>query len=152
MVVEKNGEKEPYLLEYNVRFGDPECEVLMPLLQTPLLDVVTATLDRTIKNLTLKMSENYAVAVVVASKDYPYRSSAPALIRINDFDTTLGHLVFAGVGNDEKGNLLANGGRVLLAVGIASSIKQARDNAYKILQNVEFEGMQFRDDIAFRAL
>lgn len=152
MVVEKNGEKEPYLLEYNVRFGDPECEVLMPLLQTPLLDMITATLDRTIKNLALKISENYAVAVVVASKDYPYHSSAPALIHINDFDATLGHLVFAGVGNDKEGHLLATGGRVLLAVGIAPSIKRARDNAYKILENVKFEGMQFRNDIAFRAL
>lgn len=152
MVVKKNNELEPYLLEFNVRFGDPECEVLMPLLQTPLLDIITYAIKHRIKELKCAFKEQYAVAVVASSKDYPYASSASVPIHIQAFDEKLGHIVYAGVSRDSQGELLASGGRVLLAVGIASHIQQARDNAYEILKNVSFEGMHFREDIAYRAL
>lgn len=152
MVVEKDGELEPYLLEFNVRFGDPECEVLMPMLQTPLLDILLHCVEGRVKDLRYELKHQYAVAVVASSKDYPYTSSTPMPIKIQNFDKNLGHIVYAGVSVDSQGQLLASGGRVLLAVGIASSLKQARDNAYKILKNVFFEGMHFRDDIAYRAL
>ncbi|MDE7235574.1 MAG: phosphoribosylamine--glycine ligase, partial [Helicobacter japonicus] len=152
MVVEKDGELEPYLLEFNVRFGDPECEVLMPMLQTPLLDILLHCVEGRVKDLRYELKHQYAVAVVASSKDYPCASSTPMPIKIQNFDKNLGHIVYAGVSVDSQGQLLASGGRVLLAVGIASSLKQARDNAYKILKNVFFEGMHFRDDIAYRAL
>ena len=152
MVVEKDGELEPYLLEFNVRFGDPECEVLMPMLQTPLLDILVHCVEGRVKDLRYELKHQYAVAVVASSKDYPYTSSTPMPIKIQNFDKNLGHIIYAGVSVDSQGQLLASGGRVLLAVGIASSLKQARDNAYKILKNVFFEGMHFRDDIAYRAL
>lgn len=152
MVCERDGQREPYLLEFNVRFGDPECEVLMPLLETPLLDIVNATLNRDIANLACRFKKQYAVAVVASSKDYPYASIPPMPITINDFNQELGHIAYAGVSVDESGRLLASGGRVLLAVGIGEGIAQARDNAYEILKSVHFEGMHFRDDIAFRAL
>lgn len=152
MVCEKNGELEPYLLEFNVRFGDPECEVLMPLLQTPLLDVITYAIEGKINQLQCAFKPLYAVAVVACSKDYPYKSSAPAPISIHHFNENLGHIVYAGVEVDSKGQLLATGGRVLLAVGMGESLKIARDNAYEILGHISFAGMQFRDDIAHRAL
>lgn len=152
MIIEKNNELEPYLLEFNVRFGDPECEVLMPMLDTPLLDILLHCVEGRVKELQYKLKNQYAVAVVASSKDYPYASSAPVPITIKDFNENLGHIVYAGVSVDEQGQLLASGGRVLLAVGIASSLAQARDNAYEILKNVHFEGMHFRDDIAHRAL
>lgn len=152
MVCEKNGQIEPFLLEFNVRFGDPECEVLMPLLDTPLLDIITHTLEKNIINLACRFKNQYAVAVVASSKDYPYRSSLPTPITINDFDESLGHIAYAGVSVDDNGRLLASGGRVLLAVGVDRNIAKARDNAYEILKSVHFDGMHFRDDIAFRAL
>lgn len=152
MVVDEQNVLEPYLLEFNVRFGDPECEVLMPLLQTPLLDILTHSAKGTLKALQVRFKEGFAVAVVVSSKDYPYKSSPSVPITIKDFDRNLGHIVYAGVSCDERGQLLASGGRVLLAVGIAPSLKLARDNAYKILESVSFVGMHFRDDIAYRAL
>lgn len=152
MVCEHKGEKEPYLLEFNVRFGDPECEVLMPLLETPLLDIVHATLERNIAGLTCKFKDKHIVAVVASSKDYPYASTPSVPITINEFDHNLGHIAYAGVSVDDSGRLLASGGRVLLAVGVGESIAKARDNAYEILKSVHFDGMHFRDDIAFRAL
>lgn len=152
MVVEKQGILEPYLLEFNVRFGDPECEVLMPILQTPLLDIITHSINGNIRQLHCQFKDRFAVAVVVASKDYPYTSSPNVPISVKDFDSNLGHIIYAGVSSDENGHLLASGGRVLLAVGVAQNIKQARDNAYTILKNIHFDGMQWRDDIAYRAL
>lgn len=152
MVVKKNDELEPYLLEFNVRFGDPECEVLMPMLQTPLLDIFLHCIEGKINKLKCVIKKQYVVAVVASSKDYPYASSAPVSIKIQNFDEHLGHIVYAGVSVDSQGQLLASGGRVLLAVGIAPNIRQARDNAYEILKSIYFEGMHFRDDIAYKAL
>lgn len=152
MVCKRDNELIPYLLEFNVRFGDPECEVLMPLLQTPLLDIVTHAIEGTITQLECKMIEKYAVAVVASSKDYPYKSSPAVPISVKDFDKNLGHIVYAGVSVAESGEILASGGRVLLAVGVAQSLAKAKDNAYEIMRHISFEGMHFRDDIAFRAL
>lgn len=152
MVCEKDNELEPYLLEFNVRFGDPECEVLMPLLQTPLLDIVTHAIDGKITQLECKMKQKYAVAVVASSKDYPYKSSPAVPISVKEFDKNLGHIVYAGVSKAESGEILASGGRVLLAVGLADSLSLARDNAYEIMRHISFDGMHYRDDIAFRAL
>lgn len=142
----------PYLLEFNVRFGDPECEVLLPLLETPLLDIVSHILDRRVGELVCAFKPQYAVAVVAASRDYPSAQAPSVPITIAPFDESLGHIVYAGVSKDSNSKLLASGGRVLLAVGVAANLKQARDNAYAILECVSFEGMQFRDDIAHRAL
>lgn len=152
MVCQRDNELTPYLLEFNVRFGDPECEVLMPLLETPLLDIVTHAIDGKIAELECKMIEKYAVAVVASSKDYPYKSSPAVPIAVKDFDKNLGHIVYAGVSKAESGEILASGGRVLLAVGVAQSLAKAKDNAYEIMKHISFKGMHFRDDIAFRAL
>lgn len=151
MVVSENHRLKPYLLEFNVRFGDPECEVLMPILQTPLLDIVNAAISGNIKQIQCMLKPQFAVAIVVSSKDYPYAQSAVVPINVRDFDSSLGHIVYAGVSRGDNGVLLASGGRVLLSVGIAPHLSQARDNAYKILESVSFDGMHFRKDIAYRA-
>lgn len=149
----ESGVLTPYLLEFNVRFGDPECEVLLPLLQTPLLDIIHCILQRRVRDLTCIFKPQYAVGVVAASRDYPTAQAPSVPISIQAFDKNLGHIVYAGVSRDSQNSqLLASGGRVLLSVGIADTLRKARDNAYEIMRHVHFEGMQFRDDIAYRAL
>lgn len=152
MVVQENNQKKPYLLEFNVRFGDPECEVLMPLLQTPLLEICKAVESQTIKQLPIQFAKEYCVGVVLASHNYPFGHSTPYPITIQSYDENLGEVVFGGVSEDKQGRLLASGGRVMLAVGYAKSLPQARENAYKILEAIEFEGRIYRDDIANKAL
>ena len=152
MIVEKNGEQEPYLLEFNVRFGDPECEVLMPLLQTPLLDICEAVESKNLKNLQIRFSNKHCVAVVLASHNYPFGSSTAYPIEITPFDENLGHICYAGVSSSANGEMLASGGRVMLAVGIDSSLRQAQANAYKIAQSITFKGAIYRKDIANKAL
>lgn len=155
MVVEKGGELEPYLLEFNVRFGDPECEVLMPLLQTPLLNICEAVKSKSLKNLQITFSDKHCVAVVLASHNYPFGSSTPHTIKITPYDKNLGRVHYAGVSEsseDKEHSMLASGGRVALAVGIADSLPKAQANAYTIAKSIQFEGAIYRKDIADKAI
>lgn len=145
---------EPIVLEYNVRFGDPECEILMPLLKTPASELFYKAATGNLKNLNIEFFDKYAIAVVMASENYPYGDSKPAEIII-DKNVHEGlantHISYAGV-NLEDGKLYATGGRVLLCVGVGDSIKEARDFAYLLCGQVHFAGKQFRSDIAYQAL
>ncbi len=145
---------EPIVLEYNVRFGDPECEVLMPLLETPASQLFYKAATKDLQNLDLEFYDKYAVAVVVASQKYPYSGSTPSEIIVDEnvhdeLDGT--HIVYAGVSKEDE-KLYATGGRVLLCVGLGESIKEARDKAYLLCGQVHFAGKQFRLDIAYQAL
>lgn len=151
MVRECNNSREPFLLEYNVRFGDPECQVLMPLLKTSLIDICEGVIHQKLKDVKVEFYNKSAMAVVLASREYPYASPKPQEITIESFDSSLGHIVFAGV-TDDNNSLKATGGRVLLSVGLGDSLKQARDNAYKIIDSINFPGMQYRKDIGHRVL
>lgn len=146
---------EPIILEYNVRFGDPECEILMPLLQTPVSELFYYGATKQLDKLDIKIKNDFAVGVVMASENYPYSSSKPAEIiidRILDEDLkNNSHISFAGVENID-GKLMATGGRVLVCVGIGKSIKEARDRAYVLCGQVHFAGKKCRTDIAYQAL
>lgn len=146
---------EPIILEYNVRFGDPECEILMPLLQTPVSELFYYGATKQLDKLDIKIKNEFAVGVVMASENYPYSSSKPAEIIIDKIvDEDLknnSHISFAGV-EDIDGKLMATGGRVLVCVGIGKSIKEARDRAYALCGQVHFVGKKCRTDIAYQAL
>jgi phosphoribosylamine--glycine ligase len=138
----------PYVLEFNVRFGDPECEVLMPLIRGELGEILHgAALGKLSK---FELENEIAVGVVLASKDYPYKSSTAAKISVENIPQN-SHIAYAGV-SLEGGNLYATGGRVLVAVGKGTSVKEARDRAYELAKNIKFDGMQYRDDIGYQAL
>jgi phosphoribosylamine--glycine ligase len=146
---------EPIILEYNVRFGDPECEILMPLLETPVSDLFYKGATKQLDKLDIKIKKQYGVAVVMASANYPYGSSEPAQIivdEIHDEDILSNtHISYAGV-SKEGDTLFATGGRVLLCVGFGDDIKSARDRAYALCGQVHFAGKKCRTDIAYQAL
>ena len=147
-------DNKPYVLEFNVRFGDPECEVILPLLKTPLLDIINASIDKKIKNFKYEILDKSCVGVVVASKNYPFKTSPKEEIKyskVNFLSNQLSHISFAGVSNID-GKLYANGGRVFVAVGIGDNIIEAKQNAYQLIENISFQDMQFRSDIANKAL
>ncbi|MDR1976010.1 MAG: phosphoribosylamine--glycine ligase [Campylobacteraceae bacterium] len=143
--------KKVYVLEYNVRFGDPECEVLMPLLKSAPSELFYKAAAGRLNELDLQFKDEFAVGVVVASENYPYKSSAPKPISVTAKNSAHSHISYAGV-DKKDGVLYANGGRVLLCVGIGKSVKEARDNAYDLTKKVFFEGAKFRNDIAYQAL
>lgn len=146
---------EPIILEYNVRFGDPECEILMPLLESPVSELFYYGATKQLDKLNIKIKDEFAVGVVMASKDYPYSSSTPAEIIVDDIvDEDLknnSHISYAGV-EKVDGKLLASGGRVLVCVGTGKSIKEARNRAYLLCGQVHFAGKKCRTDIAYQAL
>ncbi len=146
---------EPYTLEFNVRFGDPECEVLMPLLKNPAGELFDKAASGRLRELKVEFIDKYAVGVVMASKNYPYKSSEPAEIIVDKIVHTeladKAHIDYAGVSLID-GKLMATGGRVLVCVGLGDTIKEARDFAYMLCGQVHFAGKQCRSDIAYQAL
>ncbi|EJX1620885.1 phosphoribosylamine--glycine ligase [Campylobacter jejuni] len=139
----------PYVLEFNVRFGDPECEVLMPLIKDPL-ELILAATQRRLRHSKIKIKKEFAVGVVCASENYPYKSSPKSEITVNNIPEN-SHISYAGV-SLEDGKLMADGGRVLVCVGTGKSIEEAQKNAYKLCDNVNFKGKQYRKDIAHQVL
>ena len=149
---------EPMILEYNVRFGDPECEELMPLLKSSALDLFYKGATNDLKNLKIEFHDKFAVGVVMASKDYPYKSSPPAEIIVDEIvhDEIFAqnaHISYAGVTRDEEdGKLYATGGRVLVCVGLGDTLEEAQKRAYMLVGQVHFAGKHCRTDIAYQAL
>ncbi|HEG2604529.1 TPA: phosphoribosylamine--glycine ligase [Campylobacter jejuni] len=139
----------PYVLEFNVRFGDPECEVLMPLIEDPL-ELILAATQRRLRHAKIRIKKEFAVGVVCASENYPYKSSPKSEITVNNIPEN-SHISYAGV-SLEDGKLMADGGRVLVCVGTGKSIEEAQKNAYKLCDNVNFKGKQYRKDIAHQVL
>lgn len=139
----------PYVLEFNVRFGDPECEVLMPLIEGSLADLLSNAAQGKLEN--IKLAGKFAVGVVISSHNYPYGASKPAVIKIDKIPEN-SHICYAGVSAGQNGELLASGGRVLVAVGIAPSIEAAQKKAYELVENIHFDGMHYRKDIAYQAV
>lgn len=139
----------PFVLEFNVRFGDPECEVLIPLIQNPL-EILLACVEKRLSQVEIRLKDEFAVGVVCASENYPYKSSPKAPISVGQIPPN-SHLSFAGV-SKENGTLYADGGRVLVCVGSGKDLQSARDTAYELVKQVEFKGKQHRNDIAYQAL
>lgn len=145
---------EPFVLEFNVRFGDPECEVILPLLKTPLLDILESAVERKLGDLKVEILDKACVGVVIASENYPYSASPAQIITmqkgLNCTSNLKNHISFAGV-SDENGALNASGGRVLVSVGIGDNLKEAQENAYNLAGQISFKGAKMRKDIANRA-
>jgi len=142
----------PKTIEFNARFGDPETQVVLPRLQTDLLEVFLATVNGKLADLELEWSEDAAVCVILASGGYP--ASYPKGIAISGLgDEQEGTIVFhAGTSRDADGTWRTNGGRVLGVVGLGTDIAAARAKAYARAESIAFEGKHNRTDIALKAL
>ena len=142
-------DNKPYVIEYNVRMGDPETQVVLPLLESSLFDLLYKSSTNSIANTEMKISDKTAVTVVLASKGYPKQYEKNMEININ---TNNEDLVFHA-GTKIKDNVLyATGGRVLNAVGFGSNLNEAIIDAYKILDRIEFKNKYFRTDIGQKGL
>jgi len=142
----------PKVLEFNARFGDPETEVLIPLLETPLLDLLLATVERRLGSLALRIREGSALTVVMAAPGYPEKPVTGQTIQGLGTPTAPGAAVFHAGTAMKDGRVTTSGGRVLAVTGTGSSLTAARDLAYQTVNNIKFDGAHFRNDIAHRAL
>ena len=144
------------VLEFNARFGDPETQVVLPLLESDLLDVMRACVEGRLDREPVRWRSGAAVGVVLASGGYPgaYETGKP-ITGLDTVDQGVdgGVLVFhAGTQLRDDGAVVTSGGRVLTVVAVAPTLAQARERAYENAARIDFEGRQYRTDIALREL
>ncbi len=142
-------DQQPYTLEFNCRFGDPETQVLMPLLESDLVELATAVVAGKLHETPMRFSQRAAMCVVLASGGYPgeYRTGLP-IEGLEQARAQQDVLIFHAGTRAENGRIVTAGGRVLNIVGLGDTLSQARENAYRALQHIHFEGMHYREDIA----
>lgn len=135
----------PYVIEYNVRMGDPETQVVLPRIKNDLLDLFDATASGTLKDVKLEIDPETAVTVVMASEGYP--GSYEKGHAISGLDTPGNHLVFHAGTQQATNAICTSGGRVLAITGKGGSIEAALEVAYKGVSQISWKGSQFRRDI-----
>ena len=142
-------EKGPKVIEYNCRFGDPETQVVLPLLESDLLTVMMATTNGTLSETPVKFSDKNACCVIMASKGYPESYEKGYKM---DIPEELSNSVFVAGAKFDGGQIVTNGGRVLGAVAVEDTLEKAIDTAYSYVDKIHFDNAYFRKDIGARAL
>ncbi|OAY45076.2 hypothetical protein MANES_07G025100v8 [Manihot esculenta] len=153
MIEKKSGL--PKLIEYNVRFGDPECQVLMVRLESDLAQVLLAACRGELRGVSLNWSPGSAMVVVMASKGYPGSYEKGTVIKNLEEAENVAPTVqifHAGTALDADGNFIATGGRVLGVTAKGSDLQEARDRAYQAVEEINWPGGFYRRDIGWRAL
>ncbi|XP_075652520.1 phosphoribosylamine--glycine ligase [Castanea sativa] len=153
MIEKKSGL--PKLIEYNVRFGDPECQVLMVRLESDLAQVLLAACRGQLSGVSLNWSPGSAMVVVMASKGYPGAYEKGSVIRNLEEAEHVAPCVqifHAGTAQDSDGNIIATGGRVLGVTAKGTDLEEARERAYQAVEEINWPGGFYRRDIGWRAL
>ncbi|MEN5083668.1 phosphoribosylamine--glycine ligase [Bosea sp. TWI1241] len=146
-------EQGPKLIEYNVRFGDPECEVLMPRLKSDILPALIAACDGVLGSIDLRWSQEAALTVVLAAKGYPAAPEKGSVIRGLDKAEARDKVMVFHAGTALKGaDLVASGGRVLNVVALGASITEAQQRAYEAVDAIDWPGGFCRRDIGWQAV
>lgn len=142
----------PYTIEFNCRFGDPETQPIMSRLDSDLVDLVAAAIDGKLDSAGAAWNPQTAVGVVLAAANYPETPRKGDVIHGLAAADQIGKVFHAGTAANEQGEILTNGGRVLCVVGLGDDVAAAKAKAYQALENIRFDGMQYRTDIADKAI
>ena len=146
LMIENN---KPKVLEFNVRFGDPETQSILLRLDTDLFEIMQACSERKLKNIEIKWKEEHAGCLVLASKGYP--SSYPKGLEIKNLDMVDNDIIIFHAGTTIKDNkLVTSGGRVLNICALGKDLNDVRNKIYKAAKIIDFEGKQYRSDIGLR--
>ncbi len=142
----------PKLIEHNVRFGDPECQVLMMRLKSDLLDLLEASAKGDLSNVKVEWHDEVALTVVMAAKGYPSAYKKGTII--NNLEQAEGKniKIFHAGTRKQNGQIYANGGRVLNITAMGKDVKQAQQRTYQAIKKIDWEGGFYRSDIGFRAI
>jgi phosphoribosylamine--glycine ligase len=155
LMIDENND--PYVVEFNVRFGDPECQVTLPLVKTDVFSLLYGAATDGLHALSVEVHSGSSVTVVLASEGYP---AAPIKGRpINGLEKALTTAVYgekwvniAGVATSESGGYIASGGRVLSCTALGSDLVETQKTAYSLMSAIHLEGGHYRSDIAHRAM
>ena len=149
LMIDENGA--PRTIEFNCRFGDPETQPIMSRLDSDLADLVQAALDRRLDTVQAEWNPQTAVGVVLAAAGYPDSPRKGDAVEGVEAANKIGKVFHAGTAVSD-GHTVTNGGRVLCVVGLGDDVKQAKAKAYEAVAKIHFEGMQYRKDIADKAI
>ncbi|HLB02373.1 MAG TPA: phosphoribosylamine--glycine ligase [Nitrospiria bacterium] len=143
----------PRVLEFNCRFGDPEAQVVLPLLDSDLVDILEAVIDERLDQVTIRLKALAAICVVMASSGYPEESPQGFPVKGLKLAQKLKDVLLFHAGTALRNDrVVTHGGRVLGVTALGADLRSARDIVYKAIGKIYFEGMQYRKDIAARAL
>jgi phosphoribosylamine--glycine ligase len=150
-------ENEPYVLEFNVRFGDPETQAILPRMDSDLLEIIDLAVSGKLDNYVIKWKPQACVSVVIASGGYPGSYEKGKVItgleKVRDLeDVVVFHAGTKKIIENGKPVYLTNGGRVLNVTALGEDIRIAKEKAYQAVELINFENMHYRRDIADKAL
>ena len=142
---------EPYLIEFNVRMGDPECQTILPILETDFGQIILACCNQKLEKLKIKWKEKKSICIVLCSNGYPgeYKKNV-SINQIKNIELIDDEYVFHAGTKIEDGKFLVNGGRVLNVVVVSENFKKSKEQAIKILNNIDWKEGFFRKDIAYK--
>ena len=142
-----NVNNEPYVIEYNVRMGDPETQVVLSRLKNDFMDLLISCYHQTLNELEFEVDSNYFVNIVLASGGYPEKYEKGKVI--SGIDSVEGSVIFHAGTLKKNDEVYTNGGRVLSVVSTAPNLKEALKKSYKTISKIQFKGKTFRKDIGF---
>ena len=147
------GEDGPKLIEYNTRFGDPECQVLMTRLKDDVLTIMNAAVDGQLSHLSVRWHDQAALTVVMAAEGYPASPRKGTVISgVEAAESDEVQVFHAGTARNEQGDLIANGGRVLSVTATGATVSEAAQRAYEAVDAIDWSGGFCRRDIGWRAI
>jgi len=146
-------DNEPFLIEYNVRMGDPECQTILPLLKNDLIDIFDACCNENLENLNIEWKEEKSLCIVLCSRGYPEKFTNNVKIdNLNKLQLKNNDFIFHAGTKKEKNEIFSNGGRVLNFVSLSSSFKNSRERAIKLINQLNWKNGFFRKDIGFKII
>ena len=144
---------EPYLIEYNVRMGDPECQTILPKLKSDLLEIIQACCNETLKDLQIEWFDKKSLCIVVCSKGYPNKYSNDILIKnIEKLNLNEGDFIYHAGTRKIENKIYSNGGRVINFVSLSSNFKECRDKIFNHIKKLNWSGGFFRKDIGYKVI
>ena len=144
--------EEPFLIEYNVRMGDPECQTLLPKLKTDFSIIIKKCIEKKLHELNIEWYDDKSICVVLCSKGYPdiYKNNIP--LNLEKLNLKKNHFIFHAGTKIIENKILSNGGRVLNIVSRSNDFKSARDDTLKILNEINWENGFYRKDIGYKVI
>ena len=146
-------ENEPYLIEYNVRMGDPECQTILPKLKTDLLEIIDACCDKKLVDINIEWTNKKSLCVVLCSKGYPDTYQKNVLINnLENFTLDENNFIFHAGTKKENDKIYATGGRVLNFISLSDDFLKARDEVHKCIKKLDWNGGFYRRDIGYKVI
>ena len=146
-------ENEPYLIEYNVRMGDPECQTILPKLKTDLVDIFVACVEEKLSTINIEWHEEKSLCIVVCSKGYPDKYSNNIIIKnIETINLKDGEFIYHAGTKNNQNKIYSNGGRVLNFVVLSDSFKLSRAKAIQLIEKLNWTNGFYRKDIGFKVI